>query len=151
MPVEIVILAAGQGTRMRSDLPKVLQPLAGHPLLDHVIDAAQAADADGIHVVYGFGGDRVRAAMAHRPVNWVEQSEQLGTGHAVAQALPDIDDGSIVVVLCGDVPLIKPETIRRLAASATPDALTVLTATVENPTGYGRIVRDTAGRVSTLR
>lgn len=148
MPIEIIILAAGQGTRMRSDLPKVLQPLAGHPLLDHVIGAAQAAEADRIHVVYGFGGDRVRDAMAHRSVNWVEQSEQLGTGHAVTQALPDIEDSHIVVVLCGDVPLIQPETIRRLAASATPDALSLLTAIVDNPTGYGRIVRDSAGRVS---
>jgi len=148
MPVEIVILAAGQGTRMRSDLPKVLQPLAGHPLLDHVIDAAQSADADRVHVVYGFGGDRVRAAMAHRSVTWVEQSEQLGTGHAVAQALPGIEDTSIVVVLCGDVPLIQPETIRRLAASASPDALSLLVAVLDNPTGYGRIVRDSAGRVT---
>ena len=147
MPSEIVILAAGQGTRMRSDLPKVLQPLAGQPLLEHVIEAAEAAGADRIHVVYGFGGERVRAAMQGRDVTWVEQAEQLGTGHAVAQALPDIDDARIVVVLCGDVPLIQPETIRRLAASAAPDALSLLTAVVDNPAGYGRIVRGEDGRI----
>jgi bifunctional UDP-N-acetylglucosamine pyrophosphorylase/glucosamine-1-phosphate N-acetyltransferase len=147
MPADIVILAAGQGTRMRSDLPKVLQPLAGRPLLDHVVDAALAAGADRIHVVYGFGGDQVRAALACRDVDWVEQAEQLGTGHAVAQALPGIADGQIVVVLCGDVPLIRPETIHRLAASAAPDGLALLTAVVDDPTGYGRIVRRADGRI----
>lgn len=147
MAVEIVILAAGEGTRMRSDRPKVLQPLAGRPLLEHVVDAAEATGCEAIHVVYGFGGDQVQSAMGGRALSWAHQAEQLGTGHAVSQALPAIPDDSIVVVAYGDVPMILPETLRRLAASASPDALAILTATFDNPTGYGRIIRDSAGRV----
>ncbi len=133
---------------MRSDLPKVLQPLAGRPLLEHAVDAAEAAGCDAIHVVHGFGGDQVQAALGGRDLFWAHQAEQLGTGHAVAQALPGIQDDSIVVVAYGDVPLIQPDTLRRLAASATPDALAVLTARFDNPGGYGRILRDGAGRVT---
>ena len=133
---------------MRSDLAKVLQPLAGRPLLEHVVDAAEAAGCDAIHVVYGFGGDQVQAALGGRDLYWAHQAEQLGTGHAVAQALPGIQDDNIVVVAYGDVPLIEPETLRRLAASAAPDALAVLTATFDNPSGYGRILRDGTGRVT---
>ena len=116
MDTSIVILAAGQGTRMRSDLPKVLHPLAGRPLLAHVVDTAQSLRPRAIHVVYGHGGDAVREALAHAPVHWVEQAEQLGTGHAVAQALPQIPDDDRVLVLYGDVPLIAAATLRRLAA-----------------------------------
>jgi bifunctional UDP-N-acetylglucosamine pyrophosphorylase/glucosamine-1-phosphate N-acetyltransferase len=147
MSFSIVVLAAGQGTRMRSDLPKVLQPLAGRPLLAHVLDAAEAAGAAARHVVYGFGGDEVRARLSDRDVTWVLQAEQLGTGHALAQALPGIPDDHIVVVLYGDVPLIRPETIHRLVASAEPDRLALLTARLVDPTGYGRVVRDDAGAV----
>ncbi|MGB5210312.1 MAG: bifunctional UDP-N-acetylglucosamine diphosphorylase/glucosamine-1-phosphate N-acetyltransferase GlmU [Gammaproteobacteria bacterium] len=150
MSVEIVILAAGQGTRMYSDLPKVLQPLAGRPMLAHVIDAAEAAGCEGVHVVYGFGGDEVQAAMGHRPVFWAHQAEQLGTGHAVAQALPGIQDEQIVVVAYGDVPLIRPETLSRLAEKATPDALVILTAVIDDPAGYGRIIRDADGQVTRI-
>ncbi len=148
MPTSVVILAAGEGTRMRSDLPKMLQPLAGLPILDHVIDAAHLASPDAIHVVYGFGGDRVREAMSGRDVRWVLQEQQLGTGHAVSQALPDIPDEYIVVVLCGDVPLILPETISALAAEAADGAVAVLTVVVDDPAGYGRILRDDVGCVT---
>ena len=132
---------------MRSDLPKMLQPLAGRPILDHVIEAAQSAGPDAVHVVYGFGGDKVRAAMGEHDVCWVLQESQLGTGDAVARALPDIPADRVVVVLCGDVPLIRPETITRLAESAADGALTVLTTHVDDPKGYGRIVRDESGAV----
>ena len=147
MSFSIVILAAGQGTRMRSNLPKVLQPLAGRPLLAHVLDAAQAAGAAGVHVVYGFGGESVREAMTGHEISWALQAEQLGTGHAVSQALPGVPEDHIVVVLYGDVPLIRPDTIRRLVASAEPDHLSLLTARLDDPTGYGRIVRDASGSV----
>jgi bifunctional UDP-N-acetylglucosamine pyrophosphorylase/glucosamine-1-phosphate N-acetyltransferase len=150
MTFSIVVLAAGQGTRMRSDLPKVLQPLAGRPLLDHVLDAAEAAGAVACHVVYGFGGDEVRKRLAARNVNWVHQPEQLGTGHAVAQALPDVPADHIVAVLYGDVPLIRPETIHRLVASAEPDNLSLLTARLPDPTGYGRVVRGETGAVERI-
>jgi bifunctional UDP-N-acetylglucosamine pyrophosphorylase/glucosamine-1-phosphate N-acetyltransferase len=150
MSFSIVILAAGQGTRMRSDLPKVLQPLAGRPLLAHVLDAAEAAGAAGVHVVYGFGGDAVREALPDRGVVWTLQAEQLGTGHAVAQALPGVPSDHVVVVLYGDVPLIRPETIQRLVASAEPDHVSLLTARLPDPTGYGRIVRDAGGAVSRI-
>ena len=92
MPLSIVILAAGQGKRMKSDLPKVLQPLAGRPILSHVLEAAKSLGADAIHVVYGHGGDQVKEALAHEPVNWVLQAEQLGTGHAVSQAMSAVPD-----------------------------------------------------------
>src|SRR5687767_9911013 len=102
MPLSIVILAAGQGKRMKSDLPKVLQPLAGRPMLSHVVDTARALSADAIHVVYGHGGEVVKRTLAHERVNWVLQAEQLGTGHAVAQAMPGIPDDHLVLVLFGD-------------------------------------------------
>jgi bifunctional UDP-N-acetylglucosamine pyrophosphorylase/glucosamine-1-phosphate N-acetyltransferase len=147
MPFSVVILAAGEGTRMRSDLPKMLQPLAGRPILDHVIEAAEAAGPDAVHVVYGFGGDTVREAMNERDVRWVLQESQLGTGDAVARALPNIPEEHVVVVLCGDVPLIRPATVARLAESAATGVLTILTTLVDDPTGYGRIVRDDSGAV----
>ncbi|MFM8645005.1 MAG: NTP transferase domain-containing protein, partial [Actinomycetota bacterium] len=112
MNIAIVILAAGQGKRMKSDLPKVLQPLAGKPLLRHVIDTACTLDPRSLHVVYGHGGDRVREVLADAPVtNWVLQAEQLGTGHAVQQALPSLHDDQIALVLYGDVPLVRGETL----------------------------------------
>ncbi|MGH8265055.1 MAG: bifunctional UDP-N-acetylglucosamine diphosphorylase/glucosamine-1-phosphate N-acetyltransferase GlmU [Steroidobacterales bacterium] len=143
----IVILAAGQGKRMHSDLPKVLQPLAGTPLLKHVIDCARSLDAAAIHVVYGHGGDAVPRALAAEPVNWVHQAEQLGTGHAVTQAMAAIPDDHLVLVLYGDVPLVQRETLARLLASAGNDTIALLSVMLDDPTGYGRIVRDAAGRV----
>ena len=147
MALSIVILAAGQGKRMKSDLPKVLQPLAGRPMLSHVIDCARQLGARGIHVVYGHGGEQVRALLDAQAVNPVLQSEQLGTGHAVAQAMPGIADDDLVLVLYGDVPLIRAQTLRQLIAPASDQAIALLSVVLEDPTGYGRIVRDTAGNV----
>lgn len=147
MPLSIVILAAGQGKRMKSDLPKVLQPLAGKPLLAHVIAAAKALHADAIHVVYGHGGETVQQALAHEPVNWVLQAEQLGTGHAVAQATPAIPDDHNVLVLYGDVPLVRQSTLEQLVAQSSSQSIGVLTVALADPTGYGRVVRDGAGNV----
>ncbi len=141
MPLSIVILAAGQGTRMRSDLPKVLHPLAGQPLLEHVVTTARNLDAQDIHVVYGHGGEGVRTDLAHLQVNWVLQAEQLGTGHAVAQALPAIAADHTVLVLYGDVSLITSSTLVPLIDQAQHGALALLTATLADPHGYGRIVR----------
>jgi bifunctional UDP-N-acetylglucosamine pyrophosphorylase/glucosamine-1-phosphate N-acetyltransferase len=146
-PLSIVILAAGEGKRMQSDLPKVLQPLAGRPLLAHVIATAQALAPQAIYVVYGHGGERVRAALKDAPVSWVQQAQRLGTGHAVRQAIPHIPDEHTVLVLYGDVPLIGGDTLKQLLALAGARTLALLTARLENPHGYGRIVRDARGRV----
>ncbi|MCW5570364.1 MAG: bifunctional UDP-N-acetylglucosamine diphosphorylase/glucosamine-1-phosphate N-acetyltransferase GlmU [Steroidobacteraceae bacterium] len=150
MPLTIVILAAGQGKRMRSDLPKVLQPLAGRPLLSHVIATAQELEPSSIHVVYGHGGERVRDALSATPVSWVLQAEQLGTGHAVAQAMPQVDDGDLVLVLYGDVPLIRAATLRQLVAAAGPKNVALLTVELDDPAGYGRIVRNARGQVQRI-
>jgi bifunctional UDP-N-acetylglucosamine pyrophosphorylase/glucosamine-1-phosphate N-acetyltransferase len=147
MPLSIVILAAGQGKRMKSDLPKVLQPLAGRPLLSHVVATAKALQADAIHVVHGHGGEQVKQALAGEPVNWVLQAEQLGTGHALSQAMPAIPDDTQVLILFGDVPLVRVSTLEKLVAQAGPRAIGVLTVVLDNPAGYGRIVRDNAGNV----
>jgi bifunctional UDP-N-acetylglucosamine pyrophosphorylase/glucosamine-1-phosphate N-acetyltransferase len=144
MQLSVVILAAGQGKRMRSDLPKVLQPLAGKPLLDHVIETAQALAPANIYVVYGHGGAEVQAALEHRAVDWVLQAEQLGTGHAVMQAMPLIPDDHQVLVLYGDVPLIQAATLHALLAASGDDGLALLSAAPADPTGYGRIVRAAA-------
>ena len=109
-PLSVVILAAGQGKRMHSDLPKVLQPLAGQPLLQHVVDTARALDPAALHVVYGHGGEQVRAAFAGQPIKWSLQAKQQGTGHAVQQAMPEIPDDHLVLVLYGDVPLLRAQT-----------------------------------------
>jgi len=143
----IVILAAGEGKRMRSALPKVLQPLAGRPLLQHVIDTARSLAPGVIHVVYGHGGERVRRALGDAPVSWTLQEKQLGTGHAVLQAMPHIPENHRVLVLYGDVPLIRRETLARLAAL---DGVGLLTARLEEPQGYGRIVRDARGLVQRI-
>ncbi len=147
MPLSVVILAAGQGKRMASDLPKVLQPLAGRPLLAHVVATARRLSPVTIHIVYGHGGERVRAALDAPELGWVLQSEQKGTGHAVAQAMPAIPDGHAVLVLYGDVPLVRTQTLERLVARAGPDCLAFLSARLADPTGYGRVIRDNAGRV----
>jgi bifunctional UDP-N-acetylglucosamine pyrophosphorylase / glucosamine-1-phosphate N-acetyltransferase len=145
-PLNVVILAAGQGKRMHSDLPKVLHPIAGRPMLRHVLDTAGALGATTICVVYGHGGDQVPQAFASADVVWVKQEPQLGTGHAVMQALPHLDDRANTLVLYGDVPLVRPETLTRLIASAGTDALALLTVHLASPRGYGRIIRD-AGKV----
>ncbi len=147
MALSVVILAAGQGKRMNSDLPKVLQPLAGEPLLRHVIEAAAALSPAAMTVVYGHGGELVRDALPGQDIAWVLQAEQLGTGHAVLQAMPAVPDDHLVLVLYGDVPLIGAATLQSLVAAAEPGALAVLTAELDDPAGYGRVIRDTAGRV----
>jgi bifunctional UDP-N-acetylglucosamine pyrophosphorylase / glucosamine-1-phosphate N-acetyltransferase len=149
MPLDVVVLAAGQGKRMHSALPKVLHALAGRPLLGHVLEAARALKPRKIIVVHGHGGDEVRAAFPDPAIEWVTQAEQLGTGHAVRQALPHIGAEAEVLILYGDVPLVRPETLRRLL-EASQKGVAVLTAEVANPTGYGRIVRASAGRVSRI-
>jgi bifunctional UDP-N-acetylglucosamine pyrophosphorylase / glucosamine-1-phosphate N-acetyltransferase len=150
MKLAVVILAAGQGKRMKSDLPKVLQPLAGVPLLGHVVSRARALNPASVHVVYGHGGDAVRAALASENLLWALQAEQLGTGHAVMQAMPGVDDDSLVLVLYGDVPLIRAETLSRLVEAAGPKAMSLLTVMLEDPTGYGRIVRNARGAIQKI-
>jgi bifunctional UDP-N-acetylglucosamine pyrophosphorylase/glucosamine-1-phosphate N-acetyltransferase len=149
MSLEVVILAAGQGTRMRSALPKVLHPLAGKPMLGHVVDAARQLQPQGIHVVIGHAADAVRESLAADDLSFVMQREQLGTGHAVAQAAPALS-AERVLILYGDVPLIEVETLRRLLRKVDDRHLALLTVELEDPTGYGRIVRDTAGAVTAI-
>ncbi|PWB41255.1 MAG: UDP-N-acetylglucosamine diphosphorylase/glucosamine-1-phosphate N-acetyltransferase [Rhodocyclales bacterium] len=144
--MNVVILAAGQGKRMRSDLPKVLHRLGGRPLLAHVLDTARELGAKRICVVYGHGGEVVREALDAADVTWVRQEPQLGTGHAVLQTLTFLDDGVPTLVLYGDVPLIGAPTLSRLVEAA-GSGLGVLTEELENPGGYGRIVRDGDGNV----
>ncbi|MGE0080760.1 MAG: bifunctional UDP-N-acetylglucosamine diphosphorylase/glucosamine-1-phosphate N-acetyltransferase GlmU [Thiohalomonadaceae bacterium] len=145
--LEIVVLAAGQGTRMKSDLPKVLHPLAGRPLLAHAIATAQALNPARTHVVYGHGGERVLTQFPDAPVTWVEQAERLGTGHAVMQAMPGVADDAVVLVLYGDVPLVPAALLEPLVAEASGGALAILTVELADPKGYGRILRDAQGAV----
>ncbi|MFG0720255.1 bifunctional UDP-N-acetylglucosamine diphosphorylase/glucosamine-1-phosphate N-acetyltransferase GlmU [Pseudomonas sp. GLN_6] len=149
MSLDIVILAAGQGTRMRSALPKVLHPVAGKSMLGHVIDTARLLKPQGIHVVIGHGAERVREQLAADDLNFVLQSEQLGTGHAVAQALPALS-AERVLILYGDVPLIEVETLQRLLQQVSEQQLGLLTVNLNDPTGYGRIVRDEQGVVKAI-
>jgi bifunctional UDP-N-acetylglucosamine pyrophosphorylase/glucosamine-1-phosphate N-acetyltransferase len=147
MNLSIIILAAGQGTRMRSDLPKVLHPLGGRPLLGHVLDTARRFGDVALHVVVGHGADRVRAAFPDPAIHWVTQEEQLGTGHAVAQVLPDIPDEHAVMVMYGDVPLIRKETLGALQVIALNNEVGLLTAELDDPTGYGRILHAADGSI----
>jgi bifunctional UDP-N-acetylglucosamine pyrophosphorylase / glucosamine-1-phosphate N-acetyltransferase len=148
-PLHVVVLAAGEGKRMKSALPKVLQKIAGVPMLAHVIASARALQPAGVHIVYGHGGDHVRAAFAEQTdLHWAEQAQQLGTGHAVQQAMPGIPDDARVLVLYGDVPLIRSATLQRLLDA--PGALSVLAAELDDPAGYGRILRDPQGRVGAI-
>lgn len=147
MTLSVVILAAGQGTRMKSALPKVLHDLGGQPLLSHVLKAAHEIGADNIYVVYGHGGEQLKRVIGDVGCRWVEQSQQLGTGHALNQALPLIDDDNKVLVLYGDVPLISADTLRSLLRQLDGSTLALLTAHLEDPTGYGRIVRDSKRNV----
>jgi bifunctional UDP-N-acetylglucosamine pyrophosphorylase/glucosamine-1-phosphate N-acetyltransferase len=147
--ISVVILAAGQGTRMRSGLPKVLQPMAGRPLLEHVIATAETQNPDKICVVYGHGGEQVLEHFAGRNVEWALQEPQLGTGHAVQQAMPYLDSNDVVVIMYGDVPLVTPATIKLLAAAAS-ERPAILTVIESDPSGYGRIVREPDGSVSAI-
>lgn len=149
MSLDIVILAAGQGTRMRSSLPKVLHPVAGLSMLGHVINTARQLQPDSIQVVIGHGADLVREQLAADDLQFVIQREQLGTGHAVAQALPTLK-AERVLVLYGDVPLIEKETLERLLTRVDQQHLALLTVELDDPTGYGRIIRDTDGAVQAI-
>jgi len=146
MKLAVVVLAAGQGKRMHSSLPKVLHRLGGRPLLAHVLDAALSLAPSQVLVVYGHGGEEVRASLADERVEWVEQAERLGTGHALAQAMPRIEAGSRVLVLNGDVPLVRVATLQRLVLAAKA-GLAICTSDLSDATGYGRVVRDARKRV----
>ncbi len=148
--MEVIVLAAGQGKRMRSVLPKVLQPLAAKPLLGHVLDTARALQARRIVVVYGHGGEVVRDALDAPDLAWARQDPPQGTGHAVQQAMPLVEDGDTALILYGDVPLIGVPTLQRLMAAAGDSRLALLTVRMDDPTGYGRILRDAAGQVTRI-
>src|SRR3569833_3062600 len=149
-PLSVVILAAGQGKRMKSSLPKALQPLAGRPLLKHVIDTARSLEPAAIHVVYGHGGDLVRDILKDETVSWVLQAERLGTGHAVMQAMPEVPNDHLVLILYGDVPLITRATLTQLLTLAGSQQTALLTMELDDPTGYGRIIRGNQGRVKKI-
>ena len=140
--MSVVILAAGKGTRMYSDLPKVLHLLAGKPMVQHVIDAANGMGADKVHLVYGHGGELLQSRLTDPSLNWVLQAEQLGTGHAMQQAAPFFADDEDIMMLYGDVPLISPETLQRLRSAKPEGGIALLTVILDNPTGYGRIIRE---------
>ena len=146
MPLKVVILAAGKGTRMKSAMPKVLHRVAEKPMVEHVVDAASSLGAEKTVLVIGHGADQVRATVT-RDVEYVEQTEQLGTGHAVQQALPLLNPEDTVLIAYGDVPLTKPETFKKLINDVTDSNIALLTVIMEDPTGYGRIIRDAAGKV----
>jgi bifunctional UDP-N-acetylglucosamine pyrophosphorylase/glucosamine-1-phosphate N-acetyltransferase len=147
MNLSIIILAAGQGTRMRSARPKVLHPLAGRPLLSHVIDTARELQPTDIHVVIGHGAEQVQRDFANTDIQWALQAEQLGTGHAVAQAMPAIPDGNTVLVMYGDVPLVSRDTLEPLCSLAEQGMAALLTAELADPTGYGRILHHADGSI----
>ncbi len=148
--LHVVILAAGQGSRMKSILPKVLHRIAGKPMLHHVMDTARKLGAAGIHGVIGHGAEDVKAVTPAADVQWALQEQQLGTGHAVAQALPALPDDARVLILYGDVPLTRPETLEALASQVSEDSLGLLTVTLDNPDGYGRILRNEKGQVTAI-
>ena len=151
MNLSTIILAAGKGTRMRSGLPKVLHNLAGRPLLEHVVNTARSISPDDIHVVVGHGSELVKDALSHQNnISWIEQAEQLGTGHAVQQAMPAIEDKNTILVLYGDVPLIRQDTLSKLLNVTDDNTLGLLTVELEDPSGYGRIVRSKDGKVTRI-
>ncbi|RZQ55779.1 UDP-N-acetylglucosamine diphosphorylase/glucosamine-1-phosphate N-acetyltransferase [Pseudidiomarina tainanensis] len=147
MSLSVVVLAAGKGTRMRSALPKVLHPVAHKPMVQHVIDTARALTPTHVHVIYGHGGTVLMDKLGGQQLNFVEQAEQLGTGHAVQQVVPHLGDNETVLILYGDVPLTRSETLQGLLSAAATTDLALLTVTLPDPTGYGRIVRDDSGAV----
>lgn len=142
MSLSVIILAAGAGTRMRSAKPKVLHEIAGMPMVEHVYNTCMTLGAKQIQVVYGHGGDMLKQQCNHFKVDWALQAEQLGTAHAVQQASPNVDDDDVVLILYGDVPLIKVETLQKLVEHVSEHNIALLTVTLDDPTGYGRIVRD---------
>jgi bifunctional UDP-N-acetylglucosamine pyrophosphorylase/glucosamine-1-phosphate N-acetyltransferase len=147
MKITTIILAAGKGTRMRSELPKILHQIANKPLLQHVYDVSRQLKNNVIKIVYGHGADRVRDTLKDLEANWIEQKQQLGTGHAVQQVSDQIEYSDTVLILYGDVPLLKLGTVQQLIANVSDVSLALLTVNLENPAGYGRIVRDDAGNV----
>ena len=147
---EVVVLAAGKGKRMGSDTPKALQEMGGRALLEHVLTTVRVVNPSQIHVVYGHGGKAVRDAISGSDINWVEQEVQLGTGDAVAKAMPFVDKRSNVIVVYGDVPLVRADTLCRLHEMANSDRLALLTSLVPDPTGYGRVVRDSSGNLQRI-
>ena len=147
MKIEVVVLAAGQGTRMRSKLPKVLHEIGGSALLEHVLATVQTLNPSCVHVVVGVGHDIVRQRFETACVNWVLQEKQKGTGHATAQALPHLDSDSIVLIVYGDVPMVQASTLEALVTAASKGGLALVTAEVKDPGGLGRILRDGQGRV----
>jgi bifunctional UDP-N-acetylglucosamine pyrophosphorylase/glucosamine-1-phosphate N-acetyltransferase len=149
-PLHVVILAAGQGSRMKSSLPKVLHRIAGKPMLHHVMDTARKLGAERIHGVIGHGADQVKAITQADDVQWAIQEDQLGTGHAVSQALPNLPDEARVLILYGDVPLTQPETLEELVSRVSEQTIGLLTVTLDNPDGYGRILRDKQGKVTAI-
>jgi len=147
MSIKTIILAAGQGTRMRSKLPKVLHQIANRPLLQHVYDTSLQIPDNHIHVVYGHGGETVKERLSHFDAVWIEQKQQLGTGHAVQQAIHHVNDADTVLILYGDVPLLKMATLHTLLADVSDSCLALLTVILDDPTGYGRIIRDNNNQV----
>lgn len=141
MSTTVIILAAGKGTRMRSRLPKVLQPLAGRPLLGHVIETAKKLQAENIITIFGHGGELVQQVFTHENIQWVEQTEQLGTGHAVKVSLPVLPQEGLSLILSGDVPCVQQSTLQRLIDASTGTGIGLVTLTLADSTGYGRIVR----------
>jgi len=142
-----IILAAGQGTRMNSSLPKVLHSIGGKPMLQHVINSCQQLDSTSIGIIVGHGAEQVKQSVTTNNINWVSQTEQKGTGHAVLQASGLMSDDDVVIIAYGDVPLIKTETLRLLASKLDRAILTVLTTKLDKPFGYGRIIRDDASKI----
>lgn len=150
VPLHVIILAAGQGSRMKSSMPKVLHRVAGKPMLHHVMATARSLGPGGIHAVIGHGADQVKAHTPASDVTWALQEQQLGTGHAVAQALPGVPDGVVCLILYGDVPLTNPETLVALISRVTENSLGLLTVELANPDGYGRILRNDQGNVTAI-
>ena len=150
MSIKTIILAAGQGTRMRSKLPKVLHQIANRPLLQHVYDTSLQIADNHIYVIYGHGGETVKERLSHVNAVWIEQKQQLGTGHAVQQAIHHVNDTDTVLILYGDVPLLQVTTLQTLLADVSDTSLALLTVILDDPTGYGRIVRDSHNKVSKI-
>lgn len=150
MSINVIILAAGKGTRMKSALPKVLQPLAGRPLLSHVLSTAQQVQATNIIIIYGHGGEQVQKAFAHETISWVEQAEQLGTGHAVQMTLPVLPKDGISLILSGDVPLVQAKTLEKLIEVSQATGFGMITLNAPDPTGYGRIIRNAQGEIQAI-
>jgi len=150
MSLHVIILAAGQGSRMKSDLPKVVHQLAGKPMLQHVIDTVSQLDAEKVHIVVGHGAEIVKQTIHDENINWCLQAEQLGTGHAVAQAIDEIPANAKVLILYGDVPLTSGSTLHDLVGSVEAQQLSLLTVELENPTGYGRIIRNPENEITQI-